>query len=170
MRTVFKLRAGLLAEIHDDLSRAHEHAAERVGFIACRVAQLWPCGIIMLAQRYLPIADEHYEESAAVGAMMNSDAIRLALEYSYNNRAAMFHVHRHGHRGRPQFSSIDLSEANRFVPDFWKVQPGLIHGAIVLSLDQVHGRWWSPRTRHAQTIDEYITIGRPMHIHRGDCD
>lgn len=166
MRTVFKIRRDLLQEIHADLSRPHHHAAERVGFIDCRLAELPRVGLAILAQTYLPVADEHYEESMVVGAMMNAHAIRTALQYAYNRRAAMFHVHRHDHRGLPRFSGTDLTEAGRFVPDFWKVQPYLIHGAIVLSFDRIHGRWWDPHTRRAQPVDEYVTVGYPMDLQR----
>lgn len=160
------MRRDLLLEIHADLSRPHEHAAERVGFVACRLAGLPNDGIAILAQTYLPVADDQYERSFVVGAMMNADAIRTALEYSYNRRTAMFHVHRHDHRGPPLFSAIDMSEASRFVPDFWKVQPELVHGALVLSFDAAHGQWWDPHTRQARPFDEYITVGRPMTLQR----
>ena len=166
MKSVFKMRRNLLLEINADLSRPHAHAAERVGFLACRLAELPKEGVAVLAQTYLPIADEHYERSFVVGALMNADAIRTALEYSHYRRTAMFHVHRHDHRGSPRFSAIDLSEASRFVPDFWKVQPELIHGALVLSFDAAHGQWWDPRTRQARSFDEYITVGLPMKLQR----
>lgn len=158
MRVTLKVRRDLLRGIHADLSRPHPHAAERVGFLACRLAGI-PNGLCVLGQSYLVLADEHYEDDPSVGAMMNGQAIRTALEYAYNNRVAMFHVHRHEHHGPARFSFVDEQEAARFVPDFWKVAPGLIHGALVLSHDRIHGKWWDPRTRTACPIDEYVTVG-----------
>jgi hypothetical protein len=164
-RVTFKIRRKLLDEIHTDLSRPHDFAAERVGFIACTLAD-FPAGeIAVLAQTYLSLRDDHYEDDPSVGAMMNADAIRLALQYSYNNRAGMFHVHRHDHHGVPGFSFVDLREADKFVPDFWKVQPRLIHGAIVLSHDRMHGRWWNRKTKHARPIDEWAVVGFPTTSH-----
>lgn len=164
MRVMLKLPSYLLEEIHADLSRPHPYAAERVGFIACRLAAT-ATGACILGQTYRPLADAHYEDDPSVGAMMNAHAIRNALEYAYNHRVAMFHVHRHEHHGPPRFSLVDEEEAARFVPDFWKVAPSLIHGAIVLSRDRMHGKWWSPRTRTARSMDEYVTVGTRITSH-----
>lgn len=160
MKVVFKLRRDLLERIHVDLSRPHHFAAERVAFLACRLAST-DDGACILAQAYLPVADDHYEDDPSVGAMMDSQAIRSALEYAYNHGTAMFHLHRHEHRGHPNFSIVDECEAARFVPDFWKVAPNLLHGALVLSHDRIHGRWWGPCTRAARPIDEYVIVGFP---------
>lgn len=166
MTAVFKIRRDTLEAIHADLWRPHAFAAERVGFVACRLAD-WPAGgVCVLAQTYLPVADDHYEDDPSVGAMMNGHAIRTALQFVYRNRTAMFHVHRHEHRGAPSFSFIDIREARRFVPDFWKVQPALIHGALVLSHDRVHGMWWDPATREPRLFTQYVTVGLPTTTHK----
>jgi hypothetical protein len=160
MRATFKLQQDVLTKIHRDLSRPHAFAAERVAFMACRLAAT-PRGICILAQDYLPVDDRYYEDDASVGAMMGSWAIRKALEYAFNCKAAMFHIHRHEHHGLPRFSPVDEREAARFVPDFWKVAPGLVHGALVLSHDCIHGQWWHPTARTPRPIDEYVTVGFP---------
>ena len=69
----------------------------------------------------------------------------------------------HEHRGRPGYSSIDLSEQVKFVPDFFKVRPEMPHGAVVLSLDRAIGRVWID----AQTIvniSEFNIVGPRMMI------
>jgi len=161
MRATFKLKQDLLIEVHRDLSRPHAFAAERVAFMACRLAAT-PRGICILAKNYLPVDETHYEDDPTVGAMMGSSAIRAALEYAFNHKAAMFHIHRHDHHGAPRFSAVDEREAARFVPDFLKVAPGLVHGALVLSYDRIHGQWWNPTTRTFRSIDEYVTVGFPI--------
>lgn len=161
MKVIFRIERALLDAIHADLNRLHPFAAERVGFIVCRIAYLTD-GQLLLAQSYKQIADEDYENNSHVGAMMNANAIRKALQFAYNNSVAMFHVHRHEHVGRPKFSSIDVREYGKFVPDFRKVQPTLSHGAILFSYDSMIGAWWCPKSKQPHYIDEMAVIGRPV--------
>ena len=159
MKTVFRIQNALLKSIHVDLSRPHPFAHERVGFIACRVGGL-PEGQVLLADSYCVVADEDYENDPSVGAMMGSGAIRKALQFSYSEGTAMFHVHRHEHKGKPGFSKIDISEGGKFVPDFWNVNRSMPHGMIVLSKDSMTGAWWDPKNKQTQYIDEMVVIGR----------
>jgi hypothetical protein len=167
MKAIFRIERALAECIQVDLTRPHPFAKERVGFIACGVAAI-ETGYLLLAHTYRPVDDADYENDARVGAMMGSGAIRQALQYAYNNRVAMFHVHRHEHRGTPEFSPLDVQENAKFVPDFWKVRSKLPHGAIVMSLDSMTGAWWNPHTKQAQNIDEMAVLGRPIVTHRKD--
>jgi hypothetical protein len=167
MRAIFRIERRLLESIHTDLNREHKYAAERVGFISCRVGALAE-GYLLLAQSYHPLEDQDYEDNPLVGAMMGSNAIRKALQYAYNNTSAMFHVHRHEHNGKPRFSKIDVSESAKFIPNFWNVRPKLPHGTIVLSHDSMVGAWWNPKSKSSQLIDELAVIGRPVIIYRGN--
>ena len=164
MKPIFKIQRRMLDEIHADLSRPHPFAAERVGFISCKVAALDASTVVALAQAYLSVQDDHYEDDPSVGAMLNGAAFRSALQHSYRSRTAMFHVHRHEHRGAPRFSHVDISEARRFVPDFWKVQPSLPHGAIVLSHDRMHGLCWLPGHRTPLPFASHTVVGFPIAI------
>jgi hypothetical protein len=161
MRAIFKIQRALLTSIHADLSRPHKFAAERVGFIACKVGSLPGDGLGVFAQSYLPVYDDHYEDDASVGAMLNGGAFREALQYSYRHQTGMFHVHRHEHRGCPRFSEVDLAESGKFIPDFWKVQSQIPHGALVLSHDSMHGRCWVPGNRVPSKFVEYVVVGFP---------
>ena len=76
----------------------------------------------------------------------------------------MFHVHRHEHRGLPRFSHVDITEATRFVPDFWKVQPTFPHGVLVLSHDRMHGLCWLPSARTPSAFVSYMVVGFPTTI------
>jgi hypothetical protein len=159
MKITFKISQGLLANIHRDLSMPHRFAAERVGFIACGASAFGADGLLLLGDTYHPVADRHYVNDPRVGAMMNSDAIRSALEIAYNRNVAMFHVHRHEHYGKPAFSRVDRRESAKFVPDFFKVRPSLPHGVLVLSHDSMAGLCWLPREQHPVEIREFLIVG-----------
>jgi hypothetical protein len=165
VKTVFRIEQGLLEKIRLDLARPHAFAHERVGFIACKVGPI-EGGFLLLAQRYLPVADDDYEDGHDVGAMMGPGAIRKALQVAYNDHVSMVHVHCHDHRGRPGFSRVDLSESARFVPNFWNVQPKLPHGMAVLSRDAMAGMAWDPVSKQSYPMDEMAVIGRPLRFWR----
>ncbi|MHB8562407.1 MAG: hypothetical protein ACYDDA_00405 [Acidiferrobacteraceae bacterium] len=162
MTVLFKLTRDLVNEVRRDLARPHPFAAERVGFISCRVGRLSPSGVIVLAHNYYPVADDDYMDDPTVAAMMGPGAIRHALEHAYNTGSSMFHVHQHEHRGPPAFSRIDTREARKFVPDFWHVQPKMPHGAIVLSLNAATGLCWLPTTREVVKIAKITMVGAPL--------
>lgn len=159
MKITFKISQVLFTKIHRDLSRPHEFAAERVGFIACGASAFGTDGLLLLGDTYHPVADQHYVDDPRVGAMMNSDAIRSALEIAYTRNVAMFHVHRHEHYGKPGFSGVDRRESAKFVPDFFKVRPSLPHGVLVLSHDSMAGLCWAGRDKHPVEIQEFVVIG-----------
>jgi len=159
MRICFKATDTLVSAIRTDLARPHLFAAERVGFISCRVGALEPTGLIILAHKYHPVDDGDYVDDATVGAMMGPTAIRKALEFAYNNDVAMFHVHIHDHRGIPAFSYIDRRETAKFVPDFWKVRPSMPHGALVLSQDSACGLCWYPKVQKPFAVTDFSFVG-----------
>ena len=165
MKTAFRITAGLLGNIRQDLQRPHTFAAERVGFISARPAVVGPT-LSIIAADYHPVADGDYEESRRVGAMIGPAAIRKALQVAYRGNASMFHVHMHEHAGAPWFSKIDLTEYPKFVPDFFNVQAGLPHGAILLSHDEITGLLWLAKGRQPQLIDEAVEVGAPLRIFR----
>jgi hypothetical protein len=165
MRTLFRIERSLIDESRSDLARPHPFAHERVGFIACRVGAI-EGGYTLLAERHLPVADEDYDDDPRVGAMMGSAAIRKALQVAYRDQVSMVHVHQHEHRGVPLFSSIDLRESAKFIPDFFKVSKDVPHCALVLSRDAMAGMAWSPNTRTPRPITELSVIGRPLSIWR----
>jgi hypothetical protein len=160
MKIVFKITTRLLRDLKVQLTRPHAFAAERVGFLLCRVGLLDNAGLVVLAHSLHDVADEDYLDAPTVGAMMGPDAIRKALQIAYQQQASMFHVHLHLHDGRPRFSGIDEREMAKFVPDFWNVQPDLPHGAIVFSDDSACGRCWIPGDVPAD-ISQFRTVGIP---------
>jgi hypothetical protein len=161
MRVVFKITRQLFEFVQADLRRQHAFAAERVGWLRCRVGD-GPAGALMiLAHDYAPVDDGDYVNDQRVGAMMGSAAIRKALQEAYTRLVSMFHVHMHGHRGRPRFSGVDNRESAKVIPDFWHVSPEMPHGALVLSQDSIFGRCWYPGGQ-VVNIREVVIVGAPM--------
>jgi hypothetical protein len=74
----------------------------------------------------------------------------------------VFHVHTHGGVGVPEFSRIDLRENAKFVPDFLKVAPQNIHGAIVLSDNAAAGQFWVARDGLPQRVTGFVEVGAPI--------
>ncbi len=165
MKILFKMTSSLLQEVRQDLARPHAFAAERVGFLSCGVARS-KGGIMVLASQYHPVADQDYIDDQSVGAMMGADAIRKALQLAYGLKRSMFHVHVHEHEGRPWFSSTDLRENRKFMPDFWHVRPEYPHGALVLSMDSAAGLCWVQANRKPIRISDFDVVGRPMTLLR----
>ncbi len=161
MNYQFRITEQLLDSIHVDLSRRHAFAHERVGFIHCRVG-IFEGRAVILAEEYLPVADDDYLPSETMGAVMGSAAIRAALRHAYLSKGAMFHVHRHEHEGIPGFSRVDVRENAKFVPDFWKVSPTVPHGAIVLSEDSAAGQVWCPLDRSSKPMTNIVCVGIPI--------
>jgi hypothetical protein len=161
MKVEFKIPACLVDGIRTDLARPHAYAAERVGFIHGGVAPIRD-GIIVLGEGYQPVEDEDYLDDPSVGAMMGAGAIRNALQFAYQNRVSMFHIHMHEHSGRPWFSRVDLHENAQFVPDFLNVRPEFPHGALVLSLDSVSGLCWVPHQEKPIRISKFSIVGAPL--------
>lgn len=161
MKVIFKIPRPLWRIVHEDLSRPHPFAHERVAFLACKPAALTD-GLLLLADQYLPVADDDYENVRGYGAMMGPGAIRKALQAAYRANVSMLHVHRHEHHGIPAFSPTDLAENPKFVPDFFKVRPKLPHGAIVMSHDEMAGEYWEPGAGKRSQFDQLSIVGRPV--------
>lgn len=158
MKVRFKITTAMLTEIRVDLRRRHHFAHERVGFILAGLAKSAE-GILVLAQNYCPVADQDYLRDLSVGAMMGPEAIRKAMEFALIKRVAIFHIHSHGGIGIPEFSEVDLRENAKFVPDFLKVAPQNIHGAIVLSDRAATGQFWIFGSRESKPIGTFVEVG-----------
>jgi len=161
MNTRFKITAGLLSRIHEDLRHAHPFAYERVGFISAGLAASGD-NLLILAQEYHPVPDNEYLKDPSVGAMLGPDAIRRALQLALTCEAAIFHVHAHGGAGIPQFSGIDVRESAKFIPDFFKVAPQYAHGALVLSTTAARGMIWLNGSESYEFVTEVFQVGIPI--------
>ncbi len=160
--TSLRLTRDLLQRVHADLSRPHPFAHERVGFLTCRPAFAASLSLVLLVQDFHPVADADYERDETVGAMLSGAAFRRMLQIAYHNEVSVLHIHRHEHCGRPWFSDVDLHEAEKYVPDFWKVRPQFAHGIVVLSFDSAAGLVWIPATRASTHLSRISVIGTPI--------
>lgn len=157
MKITFRVTRELLRRIHQDLSRPHSRAAERVGFLTCGVAPM-DNGLGIFASIYHPVDDDDYVDDPVAAAMIRGSAFRKILQYAYNYPSAVFHIHRHNHRGIPRPSRIDQRESANFVPNFWNVCPTHPHGILVLSFDSIVGQVWIPKSE-VRPIDVCQVIG-----------
>jgi hypothetical protein len=158
MKVVLKITSALLKEIRSDLARPHAFAHERVGFVSVGLSSLGD-DVLMLPRAYRAVEDEDYLRDASVGAMMGPHAIRKVLQWALQEGHGMLHVHTHCGRGIPGFSGVDIRENAKFVPDFLKVAPQCVHGALVLSDEAVRGQVWFDRKGAAHPVDTFIEVG-----------
>jgi hypothetical protein len=162
VKIIFRNTAAFGAEVRADLERHHAFAAERVGWLSVGAAKAGR-NLVLLPKAYHRVEDEDYVDDPSVGAMMGQEAIRKALEIALLQPVGIFHVHMHGHRGKPSFSPVDLREQLRFVPDFFSVCPKMPHGAIVLSYDRAYGRVWLSEDT-IRRISEFNVTGPRLFI------
>lgn len=162
MNVIFKITSGLHAEVCRHLSKPHEFALERVGFISCAPSELEGGDLLILAKKFHPVKDENYVNDREVGARINSNAIREVMQYAYNNNVSMFHVHAHLHMGKPDFSKTDKVNNKNLIPCFWNVQPRLPHGAIVLSSNSLHGICHKSRGDGPIDVTRFVVVGRKI--------
>lgn len=168
MNIVFRATDIFMAGVRADLVRAHAFAHERVGFISVRAAQ-GAGALTLVAESYYPVADGDYIPDHTVGAMVGQEGFRKALEIALLKRVGIFHVHMHTLPARLWFSTIDLREQLRFVPDFFKVRKEMPHGAIVLSPTSAAGRAWVSPAKIVP-IAEFNVVGARAKIIRASGD
>ncbi len=153
-----KLTTALEVEIRADLRRRHPFAHERVGFVGAGFC-ITGNDCTVLAHSYQPVEDDDYLDDPLVGAMMGPDAMHKAMAWAYEEGVALFHIHSHGGLGIPSFSSVDIRESDKFVPDFFKVRPERPHGTLVLSNRFASGRIWLGQHAQPRAIDEFHVVG-----------
>lgn len=169
MSSLLRVPSDLLREVHQDLSRPHAFAAERVGFLFCRTALAGPGLRLSLATSYIPVQEDEYLEDDSVGAMIGSDAIRAAMQRGLDTGDGVFHVHRHEHLGSPWFSGVDIECLVRLAPSFHAVSPGNVHGGLVLSRDSASTLTWTDGAGRAEP--GWVTfVGVPMRVRMGRHD
>ena len=161
MNIHLRLPRGLLTRIHEDLSRSHAFAAERVGFLCCGVTVLHDADLLLLGQDWHPVADEDYVEHPRVGACIGGGAFRKIFQIAYREPVTILHVHRHDHRGKPGFSLTDDRSMREFVPGFFNACQSRPHGALVLSHDSAIGAVWLKGDGRPRQLNSVQIVGTP---------
>jgi len=162
MNIIFKISAQLLFSARTDLHRRHPFAHERIGFLTAGASFLQDGILLLLGREYQPIEDGDYISNPRVGAMIGPDAMRKGLQHAYKTKSGLFHIHTHGGRGVPCFSSVDLDDAPNFVPTFFNAIPAMPQGILVLSNDSASGLVWRSPNVEPSYIDGFIQVGAPF--------
>ena len=161
MPAIFRIMDTLVDRVRVDLRRHHPFAAERVGFILCKVAKSSD-GWTILGYDYLGIADDAYIDDPHFGATISSAGFLPALQATLTNPISICHVHLHDHKGPTRFSGPDERESARFMPDFLKIRPTMPHSAVVIGKDHLWGKCWTDRRRPGEIISEFQIVGAPL--------
>lgn len=162
MTVKIRVPQSLLEFARKDLSRTHPFAFERVGFFFGSTAKTNQTYISTLS-KYVPVKENHYLKDKFVGARINSDAIRFALQQSMDANEGAFHVHLHGGSGTPWFSTVDLDSLKQLFPSFVSVCPENVHGGLVLNESHAAGLVWIPGNKKPQK-PQISFIGFPTQI------
>ncbi|HEX8670748.1 MAG TPA: ThiF family adenylyltransferase [Longimicrobium sp.] len=133
-----RIPRALFEAIKGDLAAPHAHAGERVGFISVGTKRLERGEWLICAQEYHPLADGRYIVDSKVGARIDGEAIREAMQRVLDTGRGGFHVHLHEHRGVPAFSRTDRAHQPRLVDALANVDARVPHGMLVLSEDAAH--------------------------------
>lgn len=162
MSLALKITRRLLDHTLADLNRPHKHAAERVGFLACRCV-IGREGHILLCYEYIPVEDDHYMRDHTCSARIDGRAIRSAMERALMDRCALLHVHTHGDYGQPEPSLMDKADLPGIAESVFNVLPAAGHGWVVLSRGGIAGEILLASKKRAPIRDLSI-IGNPMLI------
>jgi hypothetical protein len=119
---------------------------------------------LILASQYMPVAESHYLRDPLVGAKIDGNAIRTAMQTVLSEGVGMFHVHRHEHRGRPQFSRTDVQGLPPLIRSFQSVGSAYAHGALLLSHDSLDCLVWLPGDNWPSPGGRITVVGRPMEL------
>jgi hypothetical protein len=162
MLITIRLTRKLHEEMLTDLRRPHAHAAERVGFLYGRLATT--TGTLILVTHYCPVPDDQYTFDPTVGARINGDAIRTAMQGVLDSGDGVFHTHLHEWPGLPRFSFTDNQELPKLVPAFQAVGRKQASGLFLLSADSAIADVWLPGTQRPERASRISIVGHPIQI------
>lgn len=162
MKTSVRIPRPLYEEIRTDLQRPHTLAFERIGFVSASTGNDGGDHQLIMLHDYQPVLDSDYIADKDVGARINSNAIRRAMQRILDTGKGLFHVHLHPHKGSPKFSRTDLREQPRLLHGFQNVGPTFIHGLLLLSYDSCAASALFPGQSNLQTVASISLVGFPF--------
>lgn len=160
-----RIAKDLFESIVVDLQRNHEFASERIGFVIGRTKVLSDKESLVCISEYVPVKDDNYIEDYSVGARINSDAIREAMQLAIDRKCSIFHVHKHLGVGTPSFSSTDMDEIPNVVKAFVNVNSNVVHGALLFSDDTANAFVLS-KGDGLQMASRVSVVGYPLTFNR----
>lgn len=165
---IIRLADSLYEKVRADLTRPHPFAAERVGFLFTKTGTGPGGSVLLFPVDYLSLPDEQYidENDPFVGAAINGDALRSAMQRVLDTGMGGLHVHMHAHHsGRPCFSPTDWHDLPDIVQSLKNANARLIHGALLLSQDMVTGALWLPdQDEHKPIVPCVAIVGSPLRV------
>ena len=159
-----RLTRSLYDEVRRDLARPHNFALERVGFMTVRLGNTGHEPLLVLADSYTPVADEHYVNDSNVGARINSAAIRTAMQQAIDRDCGIFHVHEHPFIGKPRLSRVDSAELPQVVAGTRNATPSHPHGLLLLSEDSGTAFVLLPDSDCLFQVERLSVVGFPTEI------
>ncbi len=166
MNIGIKLSRTLDDQIRKDLNRPHKFAFERVGFVSSRYTPVDGNGILVLLSGYLSVDDDDYMEDDSVGARINGNAIRKAMQKVLDTKEGMFHVHIHPSNAVPGLSLVDKEEIPPVVQNFRNVDGGAVHGILLMSTSRYKAFVMLPKEPKLIPTTRVSVVGFPMSLNR----
>lgn len=160
----FKIPHVIHEQMLADLKRSHPYAAERVGFLFTKSRKYEDGTVIIIASEYRPLNDENYIRDNSVGARIDSQSIREAMQIILNTGGGCFHVHLHSHTGMPGPSSTDKKGLPGIAESFANIAPNQANGFLILSKDSFYASVKCNRQSSLTASDKFSVIGYPMHF------
>lgn len=167
MKIHLKLTRKLYDSMISDLERTHEFAFERVGFAYAKTAILRNGSnheTMLILHDYVPTDDVDYIRDSYVGAKINSDAIRKAMQRILDKNEGCFHVHMHPFGGKLGLSVTDKKGITPLIQSFKFVNQSSGHGILLLGINNLLSYVWFPGTDNPALVSKISIIGYPMKI------
>jgi hypothetical protein len=164
MRTIIRLSRELDNIMRKDLLRQHPFAAERIGFIGGVHSFLGENKYLIILKEYIAIADDNYIEDNTVGARINGNAIRSAMQHIIDTKQDMFHVHMHPFKHFPSMSYTDNKEIPPIIKNFRNVCANSINGILILSYTHYNAYINYPQMSDLIPTTEIKVVGFPFSL------
>ncbi|MHA6279364.1 HesA/MoeB/ThiF family protein [Salinimicrobium sp. CAU 1759] len=160
-KVTIRIAESLCHQIQKDLSRPHEFALERVGFVSGQSKETGKNEELIIINEYFSVADKDYIADETVGARINGEAIRKAMQLALSKKCSIFHVHEHIGRGAPIFSQTDLDELPRIAEAMINANPRSTHGVLLLSEDKADVLVFSKKEKDNIILEKVTRVGFP---------
>lgn len=163
---ILKIPKKLFSKILSDLKRSHPFAEERIGFVSTKYKKLKNGTILIFATGYKAVKEEDYINDEEVGARINSNAIRSAMQNILDTKEGGFHVHYHLFSfGMPEFSDTDLIDNPEIVKSFTYVGKQQAHGMLVIGNNFSNALVQLPEENSSlKRITKIVVVGYPMNF------